>query len=164
MIAKICLVHDRLEQLERETNSFRGQINQAFVAPLNEGALGRSYTGKKSPPSSRQQTASRNPLTNTNRKSPNDDVSTVMTNDGPFSRPLPQVPVSRSKSFQAGANVSSAISTTINNEEANLLRSYRVHLEQVLKKDAPSYADVKVPTYNSIEDVIRANEVREERF
>ena len=155
----IHLVNDRLENLERETNVFRSQINQAFVSPLNDSVLNRTTTGKKSAPSARQVTASRSPLLSTNRKTSNDDISTVMTNDGPFSRPLPHVPVNRSKSLQAGPHHSSGMSTTMNNEEMNILRSYKIHLEQMLRKDAPPYSDLKIPTYNSIEDVIRANEV-----
>ena len=37
-------------------------------------------------------------------------------------------------------------------------RSYKAHIEQVLRKDAPPYSDLKVPNYSSIEEVMKANE------
>jgi hypothetical protein len=157
------LDHDRLESLEREMASLKGQVNQAFVPPANESDLNRSLTPKKS--SIPQQNSvrvinpSRPPLPVNNRKSSNEDISTVSTNDGPFSRSLPQVSVHRSKSFNNGTLNPPSSPPSNGSEEATFLRQYKAHLEQILRKDAPPFSDIKIPNYTSIEDVMKANEV-----
>lgn len=158
-----CLDHDRLESLEREMASLKGQVTQAFLPPSNEQDLNRTFPSKKgspSPPTSaRVINPPRVPLPTNNRKSSTDEIPIISTHDGPFSRTLPQVPVSRSKSFLNSSLNSSSSSPTNGSEEANLLRSYKAHLEQVLRKDAPPFSDIRVPNYTSIEDVMKANEV-----
>jgi hypothetical protein len=60
------LDNDRLESLEREMASLKGQVTQSFVAPTNEQDLNRSFTTKKSsippPTSARVLSPSRVPL------------------------------------------------------------------------------------------------------
>ncbi|CAF1188591.1 unnamed protein product [Rotaria sp. Silwood1] len=154
--------HDRLESLEREMASLKGQVNQAFLTPSNESELNRSYPSRKAPisqpTSARVTSPPRIPLPLNARKTSNDEMQIISTHDGPFSRPLPQVPVNRSKSFNNGVLQSPSSQSANSSDEANLLRSYRVHLEQVLRKDAPPFADIKIPNYTSIEDVLKANE------
>ncbi|CAF1044638.1 unnamed protein product [Rotaria sordida] len=156
------LYHDRLESLEREMASLKGQVNQAFLTPSNESDLNRSPSTRKppisQPTSARVTSPPRIPLAPNARRTANDEMQIISTHDGPFSRPLPQVPVTRSKSFHNGALQSSSSQPVNSSDETNLLRSYRVHLEQVLRKDAPPFADIKVPNYTSIEDVLKANE------
>lgn len=82
----------------------------------------------------------------------------ISTNDGPFSRSLPQVSVSRSKSFHSGTAYPPMSPPTNSAEEASFLRSYKAYIEQVLRKEAPAYTDVKAPNYTSIDDVMKANE------
>lgn len=154
---------DRLESSEREAALFKGQVSQAFVSPANESELNRTYTAKKtvasSPNSARLTSSSRSPLIANVRKLSNDDVPIVPANDGPFSRSLPQVPVGRSRSFQNGQSSPAGTAQAHGSDEVTLLRSYKAHLEQVLRKDAPPYSDLKIPSYTSIEEVIKANEV-----
>ncbi|CAF2852811.1 unnamed protein product, partial [Rotaria sp. Silwood2] len=154
--------HDRLESLEREMASLKGQVNQAFLTPSNEPELNRTHSTRKppisQPTSARVPSPPRIPLPPNTRKTSNDETQIISTHDGPFSRALPQVPVPRSKSFHNGALQSSSSQPTNSSDEANLLRSYRAHLEQVLRKDAPPFSDIKVPNYTSIEDVLKANE------
>ena len=153
------LDHDRLESLEREMASLKGQVNQSFTSPINEQELNRTFSSKKSQPTSARVTSpARLPLANNPRKLSNEDIPVVSTNDGPFSRSLPQVPVVRSKSFQNNTVHPPSSPPTNSSEEANFLRSYKSHIEQVLRKDAPPYSDLKVPSYGSIDDVMRANE------
>jgi hypothetical protein len=101
---------------------------------------------------------SRIPLPNNARKLSNDDTPIVSTNDGPFSLPSPYVPVIRSKSLQNSTLYSPSSPLNNSSDEASFLRSYKVHIEQVLRKDAPPYSDLKVPNYTSIEEVMKANE------
>lgn len=153
------LDHDRLESLEREMASLKGQVTQSFVSPINEHELNRTLSSKK--PSAnpiRVVSPARLPLTHPHRKLSNEEIPIVSTNDGPFSRALPQVPVIRSKTFHNSILHSPASPPTNSSEEANFLRSYKAHIEQVLRKDAPPYSDIKVPNYNSIDDVMKANE------
>ena len=154
---------DRLESSEREAALFKGQVSQAFVSPANEAELNRTYTAKKSvassPNSARLTSSSRSPLIANVRKLSNEEVSIVPSNDGPFSRSLPQVPVGRSRSFQNGQSSPAGMAQANSSDEVTLLRSYKAHLEQVLRKDAPPYSDLKIPSYTSIEEVIKANEV-----
>ncbi|CAF1082887.1 unnamed protein product [Didymodactylos carnosus] len=119
------------------------------------------------------------------RKSNQYDISNAHSLDGPFSRVLPQLP-SRSKSFhsidrKSNTNQSttssnttlqkSSTTTNISNnnfnqqssaamDEANLMRSYKTYLEQILKKDHQDgqLSELRIPNYTCIEDVIRANE------
>ena len=154
---------DRLESLEREMACLKGQVSQAFLTTSNEHELNRSLTSKKTTvsqlTSARLINPSRFPLQANTRKISNEETQAVSTHDGPFSRPLPQVPVARSKSVHNGALHSPTSSSTNTSDEANLLRSYKLHIEQVLRKDAPPFSDIKVPNYASIEDVLKANEV-----
>ncbi len=157
------LDNDRLESLEREMASLKGQVGQSFVPTSNEAELNRSFSSKKTPQpqptSARVVSPARAPLPINTRKLSNDENSLVSTNDGPFSRALPQVSVGRSKSFHNGTFHSPASPPSNSSEEASFLRSYKAHIEQVLRKDAPPFADIKVPNYTSIDDVMKANEV-----
>lgn len=157
------LDHDRLESLEREMASLKGQVTQSFIAPINEHELNRTFSSKKSPtnvPSNptRVVNSSRLPINYPHRKLSNEEIPVVSINDGPFSRALPQVPVNRSRTFHNSPVYPSASSPTNSSEEASFLRSYKAHIEQVLRKDAPPYSDLKVPNYASIDDVMKANE------
>jgi hypothetical protein len=157
------LDHDRLESLEREMVSLKGQVTHSFVPGSNENDLNRTLTSKKPPVSqpisARVMSPSRLPLSVNTRKLSNDDTSVIHTNDGPFSRSLPQGPVTRSKSFHNGTSHPPSSPPSNSSDEVHFLRSYKVHLEQVLRKDAPPFSDIKVPTYQSVEDIIRSNEV-----
>ena len=119
----IVLDHDRLESLEREMASLKGQVNQAFVSPSNESDLNRSFTPKKSAVSqqiaARVVSPSRAPLPI--RKLSNEEIPIISTNDGPFSRSLPQV--NRTKSFNNGQLNPPSSPPSNNSEEATLLRS-----------------------------------------
>jgi hypothetical protein len=153
------LENERLESLEREIASLKGSVKQAFVSSPNEHELKKTFATKKSPvghpiATARSMSASRISSPVNTRKISNDEMPIVPTNDGPFSRSLPQAPANRSKSFNDGP-----ILTTNASDEMNLLRSYKAHLEQVLHKDAPLFSDIKVPNYVSIEDVLKSNEV-----
>ena len=127
-------------------------MNQAFSSS-NEHELNRTFTTKKpsisQPTSARIPSPSRIPLPVSARKVPNDDTQIVQINDKPVSRSLPPVPLVRSKTIHNDTLQSTS-------DETNILRSYKVHLEQVLRKDV---SDIKIPNYTSIEDVIKANEV-----
>ncbi|CAF1020608.1 unnamed protein product [Adineta steineri] len=158
--------NDRLESLEREIASLKGSVKQAFVPPSNEHEVNRAGTTKKSPTlhpiSNRSMSAPRIPSTMSGRKVSNDEQPSppiVSTNDGPFSRPLPLAPVNRSRSFNDNT-LHPPSSPLTNNafDETNLLRSHKAHLEQVLRKDAPQFTDVRIPNYISIEDVLKSNE------
>jgi regulator of replication initiation timing len=142
--------------------SLKGQVTQSFVAPTNEQDLNRSFTTKKSsippPTSARVLSPSRVPLPFNPRKLLADEIPIISTNDGPFSRPLPQVAMGRSKTFHNGTLHPPPSPPTNSSEEANFLRSYKSHIEQVLRKDAPPFSDLKIPNYTSIEDVMKANE------
>jgi hypothetical protein len=155
---------DRLESLEREMASLKGQVTQSFVSSTNEQEPNRSLISKKpsvSPPSSaRIVSPNRIQLSMNARRLPHDEISTISTNDGPFSRSLPQLLVGRSKNFHNGILHPPPPSPPTNSsEEASFLRSYKAHIEQVLRKDAPPFSDIKIPNYSSIEDVMKANEV-----
>jgi hypothetical protein len=97
---------------------------------------------------------SRIPLPITPRKQSANDKSVVPTNELLNSRPLPSASMVRSKTFHNNTSPSSNTS-----DDANLLRAYKMHLEQTLAKDASSHSDIKIPNYTCIEDVIKANEV-----
>jgi len=150
--------NNRLESLEREMASLKGQVNEA-LAPSDEHELNKTFTTKKvptaPPTSARVKSPSRIPLPITPRKASNDDKPIVSTNDTSTSRSLPQVLLPRSKTFHN--STSQPPSNT--SDDASLLHAYKVHLEQVLHKDAPPYSDIKVPNYTCTEDVIKANEV-----
>ncbi|CAF0870372.1 unnamed protein product [Didymodactylos carnosus] len=124
-------------------------------------------------------------LNQTQHKTHQFNISNTHSVDGSFSRVLPQLP-SRSKSFnsidrKSNTNQSTTSSTTtlqksstttsISNtnmhpqsisamDEANLIRSYNTYVEQLLKKDNQNrrLAELRIPNYTSIEDVIRTNE------
>lgn len=137
----LSLDNNRLESLEREMASLKGQVNQVFT-PMEEHELNRTFTTKKGPnsqpTSARALSPSRIPLPITPRKSSADEKAAI-------SRPLPTAPpMTRSKTFHNNPSSS---------DEANLLRAYKMHLEQTLHKDS------RVPNYTSLEDVIKANEV-----
>lgn len=154
----IYIDNDRLELLEREVASLRGQAHQSSTSS-EEHDLNRTFTTKK-PPASQPVSArvispSRIPLPATPRKSTNDDTINVPASVVPITRPSPPVPLVRSKTFHNETSQSSSN----NSDEASLLRSYKVHLEQVLHKDLPTYSDIKIPNYSCIEDVMKANEV-----
>ncbi|UJR14614.1 hypothetical protein I4U23_001608 [Adineta vaga] len=154
--------NERLAALERDMAFLKGTVKQNFGSTSNEHEMTRTNSIKKSSAShstsTRSMSAPRIPSTINTRKSPNDEPSIVPINDGPFSRPLPLAPAHRSRSFND--NSSHPISTPLTNmsDEANLLRAYRAHLEQVLRKEAPAFTEVKVPNYVSIEDVFKSNE------
>ncbi len=158
MYIYICIDNNRLESLEREMASLKSQVNQATV-PSDEDELNRTFTIKKAPisqpTSARVMSPSRIPLRITPRRLSNDDKSIVPTNDTSTSRPLPPVPIARSKTFHNNTPQSSSNTS----DDASLLRSYKAHLEQVFHKNAPPYLDIKVPNYTCTEDVIKANEV-----
>ncbi|CAF2594836.1 unnamed protein product [Rotaria sp. Silwood2] len=150
--------NNRLESLEREMTTLKDQIHQAAPSS-DEHELNRTFTTKKSsvsqPTSARVTSPSRIPVPITPRKLTNDDMPVVPANTLPStSRPLPPVPYGRSKTFHNDTSQTSPNTS----DEANLLRSYKVHLEQVLHKDAQPYSDIKIPNYTCIEDVIKANE------
>jgi hypothetical protein len=150
--------NDRLESLEREMASLKGQVHDVYV-PSGEHELNRTFTTKKAPvsqpTSARVMSPSRIPVLVTPRKASATDKSATPTNDTPASRPLPPVSIARSKTFH---NDTSQTPFNIS-DDASLIRSYKVHLEQVLHKDAPAYSDIKIPNYSCVEDVIKANEV-----
>lgn len=152
----LSLDNNRLESLEREMVSLKGQVNQVFT-PMEEHELNRTFTTKKTPASqptsARVSSPSRIPLPITPRKSSADDRSAVSANGNTsMPRPPPTAPpMSRSKTFHNNPSSSSQPSNF--SDEANLLRAYKMHLEQTLHKDS------RVPNYNSLEDVIKANEV-----
>lgn len=156
---------DRLEASERETAALRAQINQAFVSPSYETDLNRTSSSKKSITSTPN--SARGPLTanHSRRPSNNDEVAQILSNDGPFSRPLPQVVVNRSKSFQNGlAPLGIGALSMSNLDEGMVVRSHKTHLEQVLRKDAPTgFSDLRIPNYNSIDDILKSNEVSEKK-
>ncbi|CAF0737138.1 unnamed protein product [Rotaria sordida] len=150
--------NDRLESLEREMTTLKSQIHPG-VPSSDENELNRTFTIKKPPishpTSARVTSPSRIPVPVTPRKLTNDDIPIVPTNNLPStSRPLPPVPYARSKTFHN--DTASASSNT--SDEANLLRSYKVHLEQIRHKDVQPYSDIKIPNYTCIDDVIKANE------
>jgi hypothetical protein len=150
--------NNRLESLEREMASLKGQVNEAFT-PSDEHELNKTFTIKKAPTTrpttARVKSPSRIPLPITPRKASNDDKSIVPTNETSTSLPLQQVPFPRSKSFHNNTS-QSPFNTS---DDTSLLRAYKAHLEQVLHKDAPPYSDIKAPNYTCTEDVIKANEV-----
>jgi hypothetical protein len=139
--------------------SLKGQVNQVFTSST-EHELNRTFTTKKAsvsqPTSARVMSPSRIPLPVSARKATNDDTQAPHGNDGSFSRPLPSIPVARSKTFNNGSSQSSSSTTS---DEGNLLRSYKIHFDQSARRDAPAYSDVKIPNYTSIEDVLKTNEV-----
>lgn len=142
----------------------KGPVKAAFVAPVtNEHELARTNSIKKPsvshPTSNRSMSAPRMSSTVNTRKSASDESPIAPINDGPFSRPLPLAPASRSRSFHDNGAHPPASPLSNTSDETSLLRSYKAHLEQSLRKDAPPFADVKVPNYLSIEDVLRSNEV-----
>lgn len=144
--------------------SLKGQVSQAFVPQSNENDLNRTSSSKKSsssqPLSARGASSSRIQLPPTNRKMSNDEMSVISTHDGPFSRAQPQGSLSRSRSFNNNSSMNPSPSPPTNTlDETTLLRAYRAHLEQVLRKDAPFFTDIKIPNYASIDDVLKSNEV-----
>ncbi|CAF1350750.1 unnamed protein product [Rotaria sp. Silwood1] len=150
--------NDRLESLEREMTTLKGNIHQV-VPSSDEHELNRTFTTKKSPvsqpASARVASPSRIPVPITPRKLSTDDIPVVPANTLPStSRPLPPVPYARSKTFHNDTSQTSSNTS----DETNLLRSYKVHLEQVLHKDVQPYSDIRIPNYTCIEDVIKANE------
>lgn len=156
------LDQDRLESLEREMASLKGQVTQSFVPPITEHELSRTFSSKKisnpQPSSARILSPSRLPLAHNSRKLANDELPVVSTNDGPFSRALPQVAVVRSKSFHNSTSHLPSSPPSNGSEEASFLRSYKAHIEQVLRREAPAFSDMKTPSYVSIDDVMKANE------
>ena len=67
----MCIDNNRLESLEREMTSLKGQVNQVFV-PSEEHELNRTFTIKKPPVSqpttARVKSPSRIPLTHHSAK------------------------------------------------------------------------------------------------
>lgn len=152
----VCVIdNNRLESLEREMASLKGQVSQGF-SPSDERDLNRTFTTKKvpvsQPTSARVKSPSRIPLPITPRKTSNDDIPILPAADTSPSRPLP---LGRSKTFHN--NTSQPSPNTL--DDASLLRSYKVHLEQIFHKDASAHSDMKMPNYTSMEDVIKSNEV-----
>lgn len=143
--------------------SLKGQVNQTSV-PSGEHELNRTFTTKKAPVlhpvSARVMSPSRIPVPVTPRKSSATDKPVVPTNDAPPPRNLPSVPMTRSKTFHNDTSQPSFNTS----DDANLLRSYKVHLEQILRKDTPPHSDIKLPNYTCVEDVIKSNEVFIEIF
>ena len=145
--------------------SFNQETAQLSSADRDEESFEREVAVLKSQPCSTKRTSARTfnssrvPLSGQSRKSSNDDIPNVHSNDGPFSRPRPQLPVSRVKSFQYGTTQPSLSLPWSSADEISLLRSYKVHLDQVLRKDAPTFSDLRIPNYSSIDDVLKANEV-----
>jgi hypothetical protein len=140
--------------------SLKGHVTQSFISSNSEQEFNRAIVTKKPPTAQstpiRLPSPSRIPLANTARKLSTDEIP---TNDGPFSRSLPHVPiVIRSKSLQNSTVYAPSSPMNNSSDEASFLRSYKAHIEQVLRKDAPPYSDLKVPNYNSIEEVMKANE------
>ena len=91
----------------------------------------------------------------TPRKLPNDDKPTVPVNNASSLRTIPPVSFVRSRSFHSEASQASSNTS----DDANLLRSYKVHLDQILHRDGSSHSSIKTPNYTSVEDIIKANEV-----
>ncbi|CAF0744329.1 unnamed protein product [Adineta ricciae] len=154
--------NERLEALERDMALLKGTTKQNFAATSSEHEVTRTNSIKK-PTSShpspvRSMSAPRTLLTTSTRKLSSDEQSIVSGNDGPFSRPLPLAPVGRSKSFNDHSSHPASAPLTNISDEANLLRAYKAHLEQVLRKEGPAFSEVKVPNYVSIEDVFKSNE------
>ena len=161
------LDNDRLEMLEREMASLKGQVNQTGQAS-DENELNRTYTLKKPPLSARTTSPSRIPLPITPRRGQSDNASVASGRTVPLMRPPatasaaatsvppPVVPMVRSQTFHQPAT---SYAPSMSHEEANLLRAYKVHLEKVFRKDPNGTAEMKIPNYSSVEDVIRANEV-----
>lgn len=150
----LCLDDDRLESLEREMASLKGQVSQVFTSEDQE-ELNRTFTTKRAPASARATSPSRIPLPITPRKPPteNSSVASGKTGTVPHSLP-PPIAMPRSKTFHNGTSLPPSA------DENNLVRSYKTHLEQVLRKDGPLGTEVKVPNYTCVEDVVKANEVR----
>ncbi len=148
----VCIYYidnDRLETLEREITSLKGQVNESFTSS-NENELNRTFTTKKAsglqPTSTRVKSPSRIPLPVTPRRLSHDDKPIVPANNASASRPLPSLPVTRSKTFH----------NSYTSDETGRLRSYKLQPEQRRDKDA---LDIRVPNYSSIEDVIKSNQV-----
>ena len=145
--------------------SFNQETSQVTFTDRDEESFEREVDVLKTQPcttkrtSARTVNASRVPWSSQSRKSTNDDAANVHSNDGPFSRPRPQLPVNRVKSFQYGTKQPSLSLPWRSADEISLLRSYKVHLDQVLRKDAPTFSDLRLPNYSSIDDVLKANEV-----
>ncbi len=156
----IFIDNNRLESLEREMASLKGQVSQVLPSSDEDHELNRTFTTKKAPvsqpTSARVMSPSRIPLPITSRKSSADDKPAVPTNEPSNSRPLSSVPIGRSKTFHNNTSPSASSNTS---DDASVLRAYKVHLEQILYKDAPPQSDIKIPNYTCIEDVIKANEV-----
>ncbi|CAF3607755.1 unnamed protein product [Rotaria socialis] len=157
--------NDRLESLEREIEALKVQPRSDALSSssstTDENELNRTYTTKKASPtqpiSARGTGPSRIPLPVTPRKSISDNTVPANPSNSmlPNSRPLPPVPLTRSKTFH---NDTSSASSNPPDDTNNILRSYKAHLEQILRKDSPPYSDIKVPNYTCIEDVLKANE------
>ena len=154
-----CSDQDRLESLEREMALLKGQVSQAFNGS-EDIELNRTYTAKKPPGSARATSPSRIPLPiTTPRKQTTDNSSLMSGKTGASSRTASMMPITRSRTFHNASSSSSSSANASPPDENGVLRSYRAHLEQVLHKESASGTDVKVPTYLSIEDVLKANEV-----
>jgi len=125
--------------------NLKGQVKQSYDQ-TGEHELNRTFTTKKKPTSARVMSPSRIPVPITPRQSSTNEPSTART-----------LPFARSKTFHN----STSPSTT---DDANLLRTHKLHLEQTLQKKATPYSDTKVPNYNSIDDVIKSNEVFESYY
>jgi len=138
--------------------SLKGQVTQSFVPVTTEYESKNLSTSKKPPHSARIISPPRMPAATSVRKLSNEDIPIIATNDGPFSRSLPLIPASRSRHFPNGILHPPSSPPTNSSEEGSYLRSYKAHMEQILRKDSP-FSDLKVPNYTSIEDVMRANEV-----
>lgn len=167
-----CLDNARLESLEREMASLKGQVTQSFDN-TEDNELNRTYTLKKAPSSARTTSPSRIPLPVTPRRGPSDNGSVASGKTVPMMRapasaaaavtasppaPLPMMPIVRSQTFHPSSSSPPPPSSN-NAEENSLLRAYRLHLEKLFRRESGGNAEIKIPTYNSIEDVIKANEV-----
>ena len=153
----LCLDDDRLESLEREMASLKGQVSQVYTSEGQE-ELNRTFTTKRAPASARATSPSRIPLPITPRKPPmeNSSVASGKTGTVPHSS-SPPIAMPRSKTFHNGTSLPPSANFS---DENNLVRSYKTHLEQVLRKEGPPGAEMKVPNYTCVEDVVKANEVR----
>ncbi|CAF1214861.1 unnamed protein product [Adineta steineri] len=134
--------NDRLESLEREMVSLKGQFN--------EHELNQTFTTKKTsnppPTSARGSSSSRIPLPVTPRRL-SDDKPVTPANNTSNTHALPSKPVGRSRSFHNNTS-----------DESKFLRSYKIQLEQAHQNNPSGSPDIRIPNYSSVEEVIRANE------
>lgn len=153
-----CLDQDRLESLEREMASLKGQVSQALNTS-EDHELNQTYTTRKLPSSARTISPSRIPLpTGTPRKNSGENNSIASGKTLSSGKTNQVGSIARSKTFHSVLPTTSAVSSPP--DENGVLRLHRNHLEQTLRKEALLGPDVKVPSYVSFDEVLKANEVR----